>query len=221
MRINNINNKTSMFGILFVSIFLLIFWGGFALCYVNNSVMPLSFTGFFQWYFYLFLASLEDSEPGFMWLLFVILPVSSIILLSIFILIRNSSLLKQKSSLNIKYIDLLPDRINFKFNKPQYNFICGYDEIKAMELVIKTVLVHSNTYGVLRSYPATNEVELNFTIIDNKKFSLNNTPVNMIKFIYSIIDYSKKIKKFSYRFSGAGEATPIKEKIENYLYRKK
>ena len=126
---------------------------------------------------------------------------------------RYLGLKKLASSLNLKSVDLLPDRVKFNFNRPQYNFACGYGDIKNLEMVLHTVVGH-NKYG---SYIVLNEIELNFTVLKDKKLSLKNTPLKTVNFIYKIIDYSRMVNNFSYKFNGAGVHIELKEKIDDYL----
>ena len=74
---------------------------------------------------------------------------------------RHFALKAMESTLNLKSVDFLQDRVKFNFNRPQYNFICGYNDINNLEMILNTVMVH-NKYG---SYPAVSEINLNFRVV--------------------------------------------------------
>ena len=79
-------------------------------------------------------------------------------------------------------------------------------------MILNTVMVH-NKYG---SYPAVSEINLNFSVLNNKHFTLTNVPLKLTNFIYKIIDYGRAVKSFSYRFEGAGSVESKEEKIRDY-----
>lgn len=215
MHINNVSQKTSMqviAGFLFVSV---IYTGVMSAMYFSISGGDWSIPHFWNWVITSYNSLLADNpeDPWIAWLTFIILPLVFYGGLIVSIISRQMALNKLNSSLNLKSVDFLQGRINFNFNKSQYNFVCGYSDINALQMVLKTAVVH-NKYG---SYITLKEIVLNFTVLNNKKFSISNTPLSPTRFIYKIIDYSRNINNFTYKFEGAGEQADIKEKIENYL----
>lgn len=217
MHINNVSQKTSMqviAGFLFVSV---IYTGVMSAMYFSISGGDWSIPHFWNWVITSYNSLLADNpeDPWIAWLTFIILPLVFYGGLIVSIISRQMALNKLNSSLNLKSVDFLQGRINFNFNKSQYNFVCGYSDINALQMVLKTAVVHTK-YG---SYITLKEIVLNFKVLNNKKFSISNTPLSPTRFIYKIIDYSRNINDFTYKFEGAGEQTDIKEKIENYLYK--
>ena len=79
-------------------------------------------------------------------------------------------------------------------------------------MIIHTVYVHTKSGGYIK----VNEIELKFLLFNNKVFSLKNTPLRVMNFIYSVIDYAERMQKFSYSFGGYGYIASIKEKITDY-----
>ncbi len=210
MHINNVSAKTSIKFILIFTLFAGLYTAGTILAYVYLSgYAEKSISGFFSWA----IASLNSQEHIEDTLLLIALPVIFYTGLIITVVQRYLGLKKLASSLNLKSVDLLPDRVKFNFNRPQYNFTCGYGDIKNLEMVLHTVVGH-NKYG---SYIVLNEIELNFTVLKDKKLSLKNTPLKTVNFIYKIIDYSRMVNNFSYKFNGAGVHIELKEKIDDYL----
>ena len=210
MHINNVSAKTSIKFILIFTLFAGLYTAGTILAYIYLSAdVQKTISGFFSWA----LASLSSQESIADVLLLISLPVIFYTGLIIAIVQRYLGLKKLASSLNLKSVDLLPDRVKFNFNRPQYNFACGYGDIKNLEMVLHTVVGH-NKYG---SYIVLNEIELNFTVLKDKKLSLKNTPLKTVNFIYKIIDYSRMVNNFSYKFNGAGVHIELKEKIDDYL----
>ena len=63
---------------------------------------------------------------------------------------------------------------------------------------------------------ALKEIVLNFTVLNNKTFSLSNTSSFPMQTIYKIIDYTRSVNNFTYNFRGPGNTEDIKEKIDNY-----
>lgn len=210
MHINNVSAKTSIKFILIFTLFAGLYTAGTILAYVYLSgYAEKSISGFFSWA----IASLNSQEHIEDTLLLIALPVIFYTGLIITVVQRYLGLKKLASSLNLKSVDLLPDRVKFNFNRPQYNFTCGYGDIKNLEMVLHTVVGH-NKYG---SYIVLNEIELNFTVLKDKKLSLKNTPLKTVNFIYKIIDYGRMVNNFSYKFNGAGVHIELKEKIDDYL----
>lgn len=215
MHINNVSQKTSMqviAGFLFVSV---IYTGVMSAMYFSISGGDWSIPHFWNWVITSYNSLLADNpeDPWIAWLTFIILPLVFYGGLIVSIISRQMALNKLNSSLNLKSVDFLQGRINFNFNKSRYNFVCGYGDINALQMVLKTAIAHTK-YG---SYVALKEIVLNFTVLNNKKFSISNTPLSPTRFIYKIIDYSRNINNFTYKFEGAGEQADTKEKIENYL----
>ena len=210
MHINNVSAKTSIKFILIFTLFAGLYTAGTILAYVYLSgYAEKSISGFFSWA----IASLNSQEHIEDTLLLIALPVIFYTGLIITVVQRYLGLKKLASSLNLKSVDLLPARVKFNFNRPQYNFACGYGDIKNLEMVLHTVVGH-NKYG---SYIVLNEIELNFTVLKDKKLSLKNTPLKTVNFIYKIIDYGRMVNNFSYKFNGAGVHIELKEKIDDYL----
>ena len=210
MHINNVSAKTSIKFILFFTLFAGLYTAGIILAYVYLSAdVQKTISGFFSWA----LASLSSQESIADVLLLISLPVIFYTGLIIAIVQRYLGLKKLASSLNLKSVDFLPDRVKFNFNRPQYNFVCGYGEIKNLEMILNTTLVYTKGGRMI----VLNEIELDFTVLNNKSFSLKNTPVRPMNFIYKIIDYGKMVNHFSYKFEGAGTQPDINEKIEDYL----
>ena len=218
MHINNVSAKTSIKFILIFTLFAGLYTAGTILAYVYLSgYAEKSISGFFSWVAFSFdaLSIANPEDPWISWMLFIILPAIFYIGLIIAIIQRYAGLKELASSLNLKSVDFLPDRVKFNFNQPQYNFVCGYGEIKKLEMVLNTIIVRSK----YSSYVALSEVELNFTVMNNKNFSLKNTPLKPVNFIYKVIDYGRMANSFSYRFAGVGEQADLKEKIEDYLHK--
>jgi len=214
MRINNVSSETSLQGIIWVSVITILVTAGFITFYVFTSVDKLSFLGFFEWYF-MILRGILDSSDSDKWgaaAIYVLLPSGLYIGLAVMLFLRKVALLRQDTRPTIRYVDFLSDRINFRYNRPQYDFVCGYGDVKGLKMNLISELVHSK-YG---SYPALKEVELNFHLSDDKVVSVKNTPINKMNFIYKVIDCSRRINNFSYKFSGTGAPSGIKEKIEDY-----
>ncbi len=210
MHINNVSAKTSIKFILFFTLFAGLYTAGIILAYIYLSAdVQKTISGFFSWA----LASLSSQESIADVLLLISLPVIFYTGLIIAIVQRYLGLKKLASSLNLKSVDFLPDRVKFNFNRPQYNFVCGYGEIKNLEMILNTTLVYTKGGRMI----VLNEIELDFTVLNNKSFSLKNTPVRPMNFIYKIIDYGKMVNHFSYKFEGAGTQPDINEKIEDYL----
>lgn len=215
MRINNVNEKTSLQSIVILTFICLIVTAIIVALYTFSGTSAYSIQGFFEWAVTSFKAvcvgNIEDKV--LMWTLFIILPLGLYISLFWAIISRNIALREFSSKLNVKFVDFLQDRINFNFNMPQYNFACGYSEVNKLEMVLKTMLVHSK-YG---TNIVLKQINLNFTVLNNKNFSISNTPLLPMGLIYKILEYSRYMNNFSYKFEGAGVSEEIREKIENYL----
>lgn len=184
-------------------------------CYLSSAVVNPSLSGFFIWYNSTFHAFLADEPDDIFEVisLFIILPLLfyGSLIFTIFAVYMEKKVFAK--SLNLQSVEFVQDRIFFNFNRPQYNFVCGYKDIDNLEMDIKTVLV-STKYG---SYPTVSTITLNFAVLNNKKFSLTSNSTSYMKKIYSILEYSRGIQNFSYKFSGIGKLEDIDEKIRDYL----
>lgn len=162
---------------------------------------------FWQWYCnaYKFLGSSSEIKlvysPPILWLI-----ATSYIVLS-----QKAKTKEFNKKLNLKYIDFLPGRVNFCFNRPQYDFACAYENIENLEMDIETDLIYTNKKPIVD----VRQLHLNFTVLNNKKFSLTTNQRSM-NTMYSIIDIGRSVKEFSYKFSGLGEIEHTKEQIEKY-----
>lgn len=214
MRINNVSAKTSKMVVVLLAIFAIIVTVGFTWAYFNTAISEHSIASFFKWYEETLNHLIADNkdEPIIPYLVMIIVPLLAYGGLVASIVSRHFALKAMESTLNLKFVDFLQDRVKFNFNRPQYNFICGYNDISNLEMILKTVMVH-NKYG---SYPAVSEINLNFSVLNNKHFTLTNVPLKLTNFIYKIIDYGRAVRSFSYRFEGAGSVESIEEKIRDY-----
>lgn len=188
--------------ILALLILLVILWV-FLLCGSFDSL-----EAFFESFFNLYKTT--DFFEGAIIIYCVTLVWVSLIIIRIYLYIKRS--IKFNKNLNLKYVDLLPDRVNFCFNRPQYNFVCGYDNIENLEMDLETNIVHTKN----GSYITLKQIILDFTILNNKELSIAYSEFNILKKIYAIIDAGRLIKNFSYKFSGVGEISDLKERIEDY-----
>ena len=117
-------------------------------------------------------------------------------------------------SLYLQSVDFLPDRVCFNFNKPQCNFVCGYGDIKNLEMVFRTVLAETR-YGVV--YNVISKIILNFTVLNNREFTLETGTINHMKKIYQVFDCRNKVGEFSYKYVGVGIVPQLEEVIDFYL----
>lgn len=215
MHINNVSQKTSLSKSIMWGIFSIIYTGTLLTVYFSNISEPASIESFCNWIKDAFNAVLLSETDGF-WMalfLFIILPLIVYLGFIISIILRQKAVKEFNSQLNLKSIDFLQGRINFNFNRPQYNFICSYADINSLEMTIVTDLV-STKYGYST---VLKEIILNFTVLNNKTFSLSNTSSFLMRTIYKIIDNTRGINNFKYNFMGSGNTNDIKEKIDNYL----
>lgn len=215
MHINNVSQKTSLSMPIMWGIFSIIYTVALLLAYFMNVSEAASIESFCNWVKDAY-NTVSSSEPdGFWmaWVLFIILPLVVYLGFILSIITRQKALKEFNSKLNLKSIDFLQGRINFNFNRPQYNFVCGYSDINSLELTIITDLV-STKYGYTT---ALKEIELNFKVLNNKTFSLSNTSSFPMQTIYKIIDYTRSVNNFTYNFRGPGNTEDIKEKIDTYL----
>ncbi len=216
MHINNVSTSTSKQLVVTMSFLSILVVALFLFGYLANTGNEPSIADFWNWYWIIFQelqAEMDAGEKWFVWVFLIVIPITIFIGLINSIIARNKAIKKEHTALHIKSIDFLPNGVNFNFFAPQYNFICGYDEISNLELEINTKVVQTKN----GSYVAFNELILKFTVLNGKFFSLHNTSINFIKTIYGIIDYARNMKSFSYKFTGAGEITSVREKIEDYI----
>ena len=215
MHINNVSQKTSLSMPIMWGIFSIIYTVALLLAYFMNISEAASIQSFCNWIKDAY-NTVSSTEPDGFWMalvLFIILPLVVYLGFILSIITRQKALKEFNSKLNLKSIDFLQGRINFNFNRPQYNFICGYSDINSLELTIITDLVRTK-YGYTT---ALKEIVLNFKVLNNKTFSLSNTSSFPMRTIYKIIDYTRGVNNFTYNFSGPGNTNDIKEKIDNYL----
>lgn len=215
MHINNVSQKTSLSMPIMCGIFSIIYTVGLLLAYFMNISEIASIASFCNWIkdAYNTVSSTEPDGFWMAWVLFIILPLTVYLGFILSIIARQKAVKEFNSKLNLKSIDFLQGRINFNFNRPQYNFVCGYNDINSLELTIITDLVRTK-YGYTT---ALREIVLNFTVLNNKTFSLSNTSSFPMRTIYKIIDYTRSVNNFTYNFRGPGNTDDIKEKIDNYL----
>lgn len=215
MHINNVSQKTSLSMPIMWGVFSIIYTVALLLAYFMNISDAASIESFCNWVKNAFNTVFAIEPDGFWmaWVLFIILPLVVYLGFILSIITRQKALKEFNSKLNLKSIDFLQGRINFNFNRPQYNFVCGYSDINSLELTIITDLV-STKYGYTT---ALKEIELNFKVLNNKTFSLSNTSSFPMQTIYKIIDYTRSVNNFTYNFRGPGNTEDIKEKIDTYL----
>ena len=215
MHINNVSQKTSLSMPIMWGIFSIIYTVGLLLAYFMNISEAASIESFCNWIkdAYNTVSSTEPDGFWMAWVLFIILPLVVYLGFILSIIARQKALKEFNSKLNLKSIDFLQGRINFNFNRPQYNFVCGYNDINSLELTIITDLMRTK-YGYTT---VLKEIVLNFTVLNNKTFSLSNTSSFPMRTIYKIIDYTRNVNNFTYNFRGPGNTDDIKEKIDNYL----
>lgn len=215
MHINNVSQKTSLSMPIMWGIFSIIYTVALLLAYFMNVSEAASIESFCNWVKDAFNTVFATEPDGFWmaWVLFIILPLVVYLGFILSIITRQKALKEFNSKLNLKSIDFLQGRINFNFNRPQYNFVCGYSDINSLELTVITDLV-STKYGYTT---ALKEIELNFKVLNNKTFSLSNTSSFPMQTIYKIIDYTRSVNNFTYNFRGPGNTEDIKEKIDTYL----
>ncbi|CDE43200.1 unknown [Clostridium sp. CAG:768] len=215
MHINNVSQKTSLSMPIMWGIFSIIYTVALLLAYFMNVSEAASIESFCNWVKDAFNTVFAIEPDGFWmaWVLFIILPLVVYLGFILSIITRQKALKEFNSKLNLKSIDFLQGRINFNFNRPQYNFVCGYSDINSLELTVITDLV-STKYGYTT---ALKEIVLNFKVLNNKTFYLSNTSSFPMQTIYKIIDYTRSVNNFTYNFRGPGNTEDIKEKIDTYL----
>ncbi len=215
MHINNVSQKTSLSMPIMWGIFSFIYTVTLLLAYFINTSETTSVESFCNWIKDAFNTILLSSPDGswMAWFLFIILPLVVYLGFILSVILRQKAIKEFNSQLNLKSIDFLQGRINFNFNRPQYNFVCGYGDVNSLELTVVTDIM-SSKYGYTT---VLKEIVLNFTVLNNKTFSLSNTSSFPMQTIYKIVDYTRGVKNFTYNFKGRGNTNDIKEKIDNYL----
>lgn len=215
MHINNVSTETSKIWPITFTFMSICVTAFFVYFFYQSEQSSYSIISFFKWYGVTFNAFQETSldSPITPWFIMVILPLSVYWGTIASYISRNDSIKTFEKSLNLKSVDFLQGRVNFNFTQPKYNFVCGYNNINKLEMILNTVLVQGK-YGFR---PAVSEIELKFTVFNNKHFSLKNVSINLMKTIYRIIDCGKAVQNFSYKFEGAGEVEHIQERIEDYM----
>lgn len=196
---------------IFVSLLLLTAFASIPLAAYYFSYPPeYSFKSFWDWIMLMYNGTFSDDRFIF-WFL-SLAPVCCLIGLFTSLYSRQTALAELHSSLNLKSVDFLEGRIDFRFNQPQYNFSSGYDGIEELKMSIDTEVVHTKN----SHYIAISQVVLNFTVLNGKTFKIANTGgVNPMKYVYNILDYTKYIPNFSYYINGPDDQ--YEEKIKNYL----
>ncbi len=215
MHINNVSQKTSLSMSIMFGIFSTIYTVTLLSAYFMNITGTVSIESFCNWLKEAFNYVLSSTPDGswMAWVLFVILPAVAYLGFISAVILRQKAVKEFNSKLNLKSVDFLQDRVNFNFNRPQYNFVCGYQDINALEMTIVTDLMQTK-YGYTT---VLKEIVLKFSVLNNKTFSLSNTSSFLMRTIYKIIDYTRGVNNFTYNFTGPGNTNDVKEKIDNYL----
>jgi len=213
MIINNVTAKTSMKGIGYSGLLLAIYVFISAWIYSLDGVEGFSIREYFEWIAGSLTGMLNGTE-SLDGIIFYILPAIFFIILISQIVLRNRALKDISSFENLKMVDLQDSKINFNFNSSQYDFSCGYGDIEHLEVEIHTDIVRSKS----STYTVISEIKLIFTVLNGKTFFITNTAVYApMGFIYKVLDYAKKMKSYSYNFTGIGDIRGYQDKIENYL----
>lgn len=127
------------------------------------------------------------------------------------IISRHNALKYVNGANHLKSVDFLPARIDFNYHDRNNDFTCFYDEVLELELNLHT----SRGTREVGHEPVIDEIELGF-IFQNGEIYLKNVPIFVQSRIYSILDYSRKIKKFKLTFNGYGEPEGLREKFLEY-----
>lgn len=212
MKINNDLKYMSAKGIVLFAILSALITGFAVWCYSLSTTGSLSFLDFCGWYGTTF-HSFSVDDIIIAWLLFIIVPVACYGELFFLIFLTVKEAKNFESALNLKSVEFLQGKVYFNFNRPQYDFACGYNDINKIEMDLKTVMVHTKN----GSYPVLSRITLNFTVLNNKNFSLTSNNTCYMRKIYNIIDCGKAVHDFSYKFSGVGKINDIDEKIRDYM----
>ncbi|MCD8024055.1 MAG: hypothetical protein LUE64_00805 [Candidatus Gastranaerophilales bacterium] len=113
----------------------------------------------------------------------------------------------------LKSIELLDDGVKFNYNKFHFDFSVGFSDIKELKYIIYTCKRNAGLASAI--------------CIDNKKicFYLNDGSVidvyvpftlSCVELGYTLFNFARNIKKFTYEFSGPGEPPGIREKLDDY-----
>lgn len=181
----------------------------FAWFWLMYMVFETSGNGnFLSWFFNAYKSTSTFAE------IFIIYayPIAWLCFIITSICIRHKKIVEFNKKLDLKYVDFLPNRVNFSFNQPQYNFTCGYKDIEAlkMHLEYSTIITKSG------SRVGLNDIKLSFTVLNKKDFCLTNRETRTnLKAIYAIIDAGRLVQKFSCKF-GSGYLKDIKERVKTY-----
>lgn len=217
MRIYNVSTKTSKRTFCIFLIISVVLTGALAYYYLQIVHGELSFSAFFDWYiqtYHGFEAYCKEPDEKLLPVIaFFVLPVAIYLTTIISFVSRCIAVRKFQDGLNVKSLDFSPEGIRFNFTKSIYDSFCKFSDVTKLRMILHTIMVHNKNGS---SYPAVSEIELFYTIYNNKTYSIKNTPINIIKFIYKIIDLNRQVPDFSYIFKGAGIVEDIKEKIEDY-----
>ncbi len=215
MKIRNITCKTSLKSVAFFGAACILYIIAFYFFYFLTTSDRISIFGFYNWLKVLpDIVSVEFSDEPFMaFLLFILLPFI-LFFGFIFEAVKwQYEIKKFNLNFNLKSVNFLEDKVYFNFNKSECNLACRYSDINKFKLIlfIKEITTKNGRATVIY------QVQLDFTILNNRHFSLYNTPVFVWNFIYKIIDYARKINCFSYKFYGYGDTISFKEKIDTYF----
>ena len=218
MKIDNVNSETSLKGVVDISLVIACVVGLPVIILVVSLVLapPTSFGEVFGRLFYI-INEISDGDWFIKILLHAcvtVLPAFLIFELVNIIKKRNTALALMKNGINLKNVELLQNRINFKFFNPKYNFVCKYSDIENLKMTVRTGFYHTSKGGKVYT---VEEVSLAFQVLNNKTFNLSNTAsINPINFIYKVIDYSRRMGHFNAVVVGSGMNDAIKEKIDTY-----
>ena len=182
--------------------------------YYTSQPPVISFSSFCSWYqtaFHTLQKELVD-EPWVPWIIMWALPFFCYFTIISSAIATITEIKKFESVLNLKSVNFETNKVFFNFNRPQYNFVCGYGDINNVEMELITAMMHTKS----GSYPALAKITVNFTVLNNKKFSLTSNTFQHTKKIYQIVDCGKAAQNFSYKFTGAGRVDTLAEKIEDY-----
>lgn len=184
-----------------------------------SADIGFSILGYFTW---LFTSIFQDWEHIASFIKLFVLGTYVFFILLILSLSKNKfELDKFKNSDKLKSIEFLNKTIKFNFFKENNNFTCSYSRIKKLKMTIKPV-VGVNKYG---PQLGVEEIILTFTTSKDKELVLRHFPMFYLKLIYSIIDYTRSIKDFSYEVIDNNliiqdEIDDLRMKIHSYINKK-
>lgn len=160
------------------------------------------------------IANTSDAEDKFMFILSVyIMPLLLLCATIGSIISRNKALKNEASVLSLMSVDFKPNRVYFRFNRDNCDISCSYRDINSLTMEINITKERTKNGYV----NVVNYIALHFVVIGNKSFTLTNTTINFKGLIYKVIDYTREVQNFSYKFSGNGEHADLDEVIECYL----